>query len=117
MSRQQTRLSIAAFTLLTCVLPAYGRSQREIARNFDRTVALPAGHQLRIESKFGEVKVRGTSKHDVVIHAVIRTAAGSPSEAQELANKVQIDVDQTPSGVSIRTIYPRLQQSHPAKKR
>jgi hypothetical protein len=69
-------------------------------------VALPSGHQLRIESKFGEVKVRGANQRDVVIHAVIRTAGGSPAEAEELANKVRIEVDQAPSGVSIRTVYP-----------
>jgi len=106
MQRQRTRLSITAVSLLTCVLPAVARYQQEVTRNFDRTVALPAGHQLQIESKFGEVKVRGTSQRDVVIHAVIRTAAGSPAESQELANKVRIEVDQTASGVSIRTVYP-----------
>lgn len=106
MPRPRIRLFIAALCALTCVLPAHGRSQREVTRNFDRTVALPSGHQLRIESKFGEVKVRGTSQRDVVIHATIRTAAGSPDKAEEVANKVRIEVDQTPSGVSVRTVYP-----------
>ncbi len=102
----QIRFFSAALGALIFVVPAIGRNQREITRNFDRTVALPAGHQLRIESKFGEVRVRGTSQRDVVIHAIIRTAAGNSSEAEELANRVRIDVDQTPSGVSIRTVYP-----------
>lgn len=103
---KRTRLSIAAISLLACVLPAVARHQQEVSRNFDRTVALQAGHQLRIESRFGEVKVRGTSQREVVIHAVIRTAAGSAAEAEELANKVRIEVAQTPSGVSVRTVYP-----------
>jgi hypothetical protein len=106
MRLQQTRLPIAALCALAFVFPALAHRQQEVTRNFDRTVALPAGRQLRIESKFSEVKVRGASQRDVVIHAVIRTAAGSPSEAGDLANKVRIDVDQTPSGVSIRTVYP-----------
>jgi hypothetical protein len=106
MPRLRTRLFIAALCALTCASPALARRQQEVTRNFDRTVALSPGHQLRIESKFGEVKVRGTSQHDVVIHATIRTAAGSPAEADELANKVRIEVDQSPSGVSVRTIYP-----------
>ena len=80
--------------------------QQEVTRNFDRTVALAAGQGLHIESKFGEVKVRGAAQRDVVIHATIHTAAGSPAEAADLANKVRIQVDQNASGVSIRTIYP-----------
>lgn len=106
MRLQQTRLPITALCALAFVVPALAHRQQEVTRNFDRTVALPAGRQLRIESKFSEVKVRGASQRDVVIHAVIRTAAGSPSEAGDLANKVRIDVDQTSSGVSIRTVYP-----------
>jgi hypothetical protein len=106
MPRLRTKLLIVAICALTCVLPALARRQQEVTRNFDRTVALPPGHQLRIESKFSEVKVRGMVQRDVVIHATIRTAAGSPAEADELANKVRIEVNQSPSGVSIRTVYP-----------
>jgi hypothetical protein len=106
MPLRRTRLPIAALCALTCVLPAFARRQQEVTRNFDRTVALSSGHRLQIESKFSEVKVRGASQRDVVIHATIRTAAGSPAEADELANKVRIEVDQTASGVSIRTVYP-----------
>lgn len=98
-----------AFALLLAVgfvLPAFARNQQEVTRNFDRTVSLAAGHGLQIESKFGEVKVRGAAQRDVVIHATIHTAAGKPAEAGELANKIRIQVDQTASGVSVRTIYP-----------
>lgn len=96
----------AALLLLACQLPASAKNQQEVTRNFDRTVQLPSGRGLQIESKFGEVKVRGTASRDVVIHATIHTAAGSPARAEELAGKVRILVDQTASGVSVRTIYP-----------
>jgi len=89
-----------------CAFPVLARNQQEASRNFDRTVQLPSGHGLQIESKFGEVKVRGAAQREVVIHATIHTAAGSPAEAEELAGKVRIQVDQTASGVSVRTIYP-----------
>lgn len=101
------RISCATAVLFAsaCAAPAFAK-QQEVTRNFDRTVALPAGQGLHIESKFGEVKVRGAAQRDVVIHATIHTAAGSPNEASDLANKVRIQVDQNASGVSIRTIYP-----------
>lgn len=97
---------LAAFWLAACLLPACAKNQQEVTRNFDRTVQLPSGRGLQIESKFGEVKVRGTASRDVVIHATIHTAAGSPARAEELAGKVRIEVDQTASGVSVRTLYP-----------
>jgi hypothetical protein len=101
------RISCATAVLCgaLCALPASAK-QQEVTRNFDRTVALAAGHGLQIESKFGEVKVRGGAQRNVVIHATIHTAAGSPAEAEELAGKVRIEVDQTASGVTVRTIYP-----------
>ena len=102
------RISCATSALLAaaCVFPAFSRNQQEVTRNFDRTVQLPSGQGLQIESKFGEVKVRGAAQHDVVIHATIHTAAGSPAEAEQLANRVRIEVNQTASGVSVRTVYP-----------
>ena len=106
MPNHRTELLVATLLIFACALSSYGRNQKEVTRNFDRTMALPEGRQLRVESKFGEVKVRGVSQRDVVVHAVIRTAAGNPAEAEELAGKVRIEVEQTPSGVSIRTVYP-----------
>jgi len=101
------RISLAAFILAgaVCALPVAAK-QQEATRTFDRTVALQPGHTLHIDSKFGEVKVRGAAQHDVVIHATIHTAAGNPSEAEDLVGKVRIQVDQIASGVAVRTIYP-----------
>lgn len=106
MRLNQTRCATVVLFAAACAFPALARHQQEVARNFDRTVTLAPGHGLQIESKFGEVKVRGANQREVVIHATIHTSAGSPAEAGELANRVKIQVDETASGVLVRTIYP-----------
>src|SRR5271155_5664576 len=99
---------IAAVLLLTA-FPAWASGnwpQDEGIRNFEKTLALGAGQSVRVEHKFGEVKVHGESGNEVKISAVIRAQASSHEEAESFAQKIQIEVQQTASGVSIRTIYP-----------
>ncbi len=82
------------------------RAQDEVTRNFDKTLTLGAGQSVRVEHKFGEVKVHGESGREVKINATIRAQASSHEEAESFAQKIQIEVEQTSQGVSIRTIYP-----------
>jgi hypothetical protein len=42
-------------------LAAGSSAQEEVTRNFDKTLTLGAGQSMRIEHKFGEVKVHGES--------------------------------------------------------
>ncbi len=80
--------------------------QDEVTRNFDKTLTLGAGQSVRVEHKFGEIKVHGESGREVKISAVIRAQASSHEEAESFAQKIQIEVQQTGEGISIRTIYP-----------
>ena len=106
MRLNRTSFATALLLAAACAPIAFARNQQEVTRNFDRTVTLAPGRGLQIESKFGVVVVRGAAQKDVVVHATIRTAAGNPSEAEELANRIKIGVDETASGISVRTIYP-----------
>jgi len=99
---------IAAVLLLTA-FPALASGtwpQDEVTRNFDKTLTLGAGQSVRVEHKFGEIKVHGESGREVKISAVIRAQASSHEEAESFAQKIQIEVQQTGEGISIRTIYP-----------
>jgi hypothetical protein len=104
------RTQISFLLLALCALPVLPVAQQEFTRSFDRTVPLPAGQRLRVESKFGEIKVRGAAQKDVVIHATIRTAAGSQDEARSVSEEIKIDVVQSASGVSVRTFYPEREK-------
>src|SRR5208282_2331801 len=98
-----------AAVLLVSAFPALASEnwpQDEVTRNFDKTLTLGAGQSVRVEHKFGEIKVHGESGREVKISAVIRAQASSHDEAESFAQKIQIEVQQTAEGVSIRTIYP-----------
>jgi hypothetical protein len=81
-------------------------AQEQVSRDFQQTVALGAGQSVRIEHKFGSVKLHGESGRDVKISATIRAQASSHEEAESFAQKIKIEVQQTSAGVRIKTIYP-----------
>lgn len=100
---------LAALVFTAVASPAFAAAnwpQDTVTRDFNKTVTLNPGQSVRIEHKFGEIKVHGESGRDVKIYASIRAQASSHDEAQSFADKIQIIVEQTSTGVSIRTVYP-----------
>jgi len=85
---------------------AANSGQEQVSRDFQQTVALGAGQSVRIEHKFGSVRLHGESGRDVKISATIRAQASSREEAESFAQKIKIEVLQTSEGVHIKTIYP-----------
>ena len=81
-------------------------AQEEVSKDFQKTVMLGAGQSVRVEHKFGEVKVHGESGREVKVSATIRVQANSRDEAQSFADKIQIEVQQTAGGVEVKTVYP-----------
>src|SRR6266481_4943924 len=85
---------------------AENSAQEQVSRDFQKTVTLGAGQSVRVEHKFGEVRLHGESGRDVKISATIRAQASSREEAEAFAQKIQIEVLQSSEGVHIKTIYP-----------
>src|SRR5207253_5105399 len=56
-------------------VPAANPGQEQVSRDFQQTVTLGAGQSVRIEHKFGSVRVHGESGRDVKISATIRVQA------------------------------------------
>jgi hypothetical protein len=105
------RASIAgalAGMLLWAAAPmrAAGGAQDEVSRDFQKTLTLGAGQSVRVEHKFGGVKLHAEAGRDVKIFATIRAQASSHEEAQSFAEKIKIEVQQDSEGVRIKTIYP-----------
>jgi hypothetical protein len=92
-------------TLLCCAAVAQARDEHR--KDFSRTVALAAGRSFRIDSSLGSITIRAQAKPEASIHATIRCSASSLEQARACADRVQIAVDESASGVAIRTIYPR----------
>src|SRR5712664_2535554 len=85
---------------------AANSAQEQVSRDFQKSVTLGAGQSVRVEHKFGEVRLHGESGRDVKISATIRAQASSHEEAEAFAQKIQIEVLQSSEGVRIKTIYP-----------
>src|SRR6202158_3280349 len=85
-------------------------AQEQVSRDFQKTLTLGAGQSVRVEHKFGEVRLHGESGREVKISATIRAQASSHEEAESFAQKIKIEVQQTGEGVRIKTIYPEEEQ-------
>jgi DUF4097 and DUF4098 domain-containing protein YvlB len=79
----------------------------EYKRDFQRTAALPAGRMLRVDHSLGPVTIRTQEKAEVGVTAAIRCSADSAAEAKSFCDAIQIRVEDTGSGVSVRTDYPK----------
>ncbi len=99
-------LSLAALLFAAKPMLAANSGQEQVSRDFQQTIALGAGQSVRIEHKFGSVRLHGESGRDVKISATIRAQASSREEAESFAQKIKIEVQQTSEGVRIKTIYP-----------
>src|SRR5215472_7742633 len=86
------------------MLAAAGRE--EYTRDFRKSVSLPGGRGFRIESQFGRISIRTQSKNEVAIRAVIRCSAGTVDQAHRCADQIQVAVEESAAGVSVRTAYP-----------
>ena len=110
--REPLRLAAVAGLLSTMLLftakpmPAANPAQEQVSKDFQQTVTLGAGQSVRVDHKFGSVRLHGEPGRDVKISATIRAQASSHEEAESFAQKIKIEVQQTGEGVRIRTIYP-----------
>jgi hypothetical protein len=91
--------------LLCCPLACTARE--EYKRDFQKTVALPAGRTLRVEHSLGGVNVRAQTKNEVAVQAAIHCSADTAEQARRFCDQIQIRVEEGSSGVVIRTEYPR----------
>ena len=97
---------VISLILLCCCGPA--RAQREeYKRDFQKAVALPGGRSLRVDHSMGSVNVRTQSKNEVAVQAAIRCSAETAARAHNFCDQIQIRVEESGSGVVIRTEYPR----------
>ena len=98
----RSAISLVLFTCALCCAP-----REEFKRDFQRSLTLPSGRSFRIEHSLGNLNIRTHGGADLRIQATIRCSANTVTEARECTDRVQISVDESPSGVSVRTIYPR----------
>lgn len=105
---QVCRAAVVAGVLLLAASAARAGNSPEdqVQRTFEKTVVLSGNQGVSLDNRFGTVRVTSGNGHDVKINATIRVQAKSKEAAQEFADKIQIDVQQSGDGVHVKTIYP-----------
>jgi DUF4097 and DUF4098 domain-containing protein YvlB len=89
---------------------AAAREQRqEASRSFDRTVTVASGQSLRIEHRHGNIRITTHASGELHVQAAIRVSADSQQTAAELLDRIQVEMADAPSAVTVRTRYPEQQ--------
>jgi hypothetical protein len=82
-------------------------ARQEYKRDFQKTATLAEGRTLRVEHSLGSVNVRVHAGNEVAVQAAIRCSADAAEEAKRFCDQIQIRVEESGGGVSIRTEYPK----------
>lgn len=85
--------AIAILSAMALAAPAVASAQTETER-IDRTVPIRAGGQLRLKNFSGRVTITGSTRADVVVHAVRRAS-------RDRLDHIKLQIVETGSGVSI----------------
>src|SRR5204862_5627126 len=99
--REPLRLAAVAGLLSQMLLftakpiTAASPEQEQVSKDFQQTVTLGAGQSVRVDHKFGSVRLHGESGRDVKISATIRAQASPREQPDSVPQKPPIAVQQT----------------------
>src|SRR5215475_601929 len=97
-------------TLVSLAIGVYAIAapqRQEVKRDFQKTVVLGAGKTVRVEHGLGSLTIHAHAGNDLRVFGTIRCSARNGNEANDCLNRVQISVEESASGVFVRTVYPR----------
>src|SRR5262252_3255999 len=100
------RSAINLLLISCCALTASARE--EFKRDFSRTIGVAAGRTVRIEHTNGRVSVHTHASNEAQVRASVRCSAPTADQARACAERVQITVQETGGGVSVKTEYPNM---------
>jgi hypothetical protein len=99
-----------ALTVAVCVsLQSTVRAneqREEVTRSVERVITVTGTPPLLVEHRMGDLRVRAHARDQLRIQATIQVSADSRSEASVLAERIQIDVQESPGSISVTTRYP-----------
>jgi hypothetical protein len=103
-------VAIALMTAATLCLQstAHANQREEVTRSFDRTVTVSGTPTLLVEHRMGDLRIRAHARNELRIQATIHVSADSRSNASLLADRIQIDVQESPGTISVTTRYPEM---------
>ena len=80
--------------------------REEVTRSFDRTLTVTGTPTLHVEHRMGDVRIRAHARNELRIQATIQVSADSRSEATMMADRIQIDVQESLGTITLTTQYP-----------
>src|SRR5580698_10253411 len=104
------RSGISVMLSVCCATVLCAREQ--VSRDFQKSVALTGGRTLRIEHSQGNVTIHTHGKGEVEIFATIKCSSERASDAHDICDRIKIAVEESSSGVSVRTEYPSIDSLH-----
>ncbi len=91
--------------------PDTAAQRQEVTKSFDRTLTVTPSQALRVDHRHGDVGIRTHARNELQIRASIRVSAASQAAASEFAERILIEVLETPTAITLRTEYPQQRKS------
>lgn len=104
--RSANKLRVLISTLTVVASAAAAPPREEVFRNFQKSVPLATGRSLRVEHSQGSVAIHTHATAGVEVHAAIKCSSERAADARAICDRIQVSVDETGSGVSVRTEIP-----------
>ena len=104
-------VAIALASVAYVVLPSValaGEARQEVTRSFERAITVTGAPTLVVEHRMGDLRVRAHARNELRIQATIHVSADSQSDASVIAERIHIDVQESPGSISVTTRYPDL---------
>ena len=99
--------ALISLATLTVTASAAAPPREEVSRDFQKSVPLAAGKSLRVEHSLGSVAIHTHARPEVEVHAAIKCSSERAADARAVCDRIQISVEETGSGVSVRTDVPK----------
>lgn len=104
------KVVMAFALLLACATNASAHDQRdEVKREFTKNVAWRSGQRVCVVHSMGGITVRTHTANEVRLLVDMRGSADNRADAEEFIQQIEIQVEETASGVCFRTKYPERQ--------
>ncbi len=94
-------LGIVLF-LCTTALTAKGKSV-EKTKEIIESYTVTSTQKIEVDTKFGELKINTWDKNEVAVHVTIKVKDGNEKRAQEILDRIEIDITQTSNKLLIAT--------------
>lgn len=103
MKKLAHKLSLLIVLLFVGSAISAKRKSSEKEKLITERIVLKASEKIEVDTKFGELKINTWEKNEVLLKVTIRVKDGSEKRAQELIDKIDINISHTPSKLIIKT--------------